>query len=222
MNPQEQIIHQIKEQKLLPLFYHQEETVCVEVVKSLYKAGIRTVEFTNRGADALHNFKALVALKKESFPDLFLAVGTIRTLHQAADFLDAGADFLISPVFDPAICKIVQSRNILWLPGCMTPTEIHMAEHAGCHFVKLFPGNLLGPAFVSGIRVLFPNVSFMPTGGVEPEKENLKAWFDAGVSAVGMGSTLIKKNFIDEKDYTSIENNTREVLETIKSITQSA
>jgi 2-dehydro-3-deoxyphosphogluconate aldolase/(4S)-4-hydroxy-2-oxoglutarate aldolase len=155
-------------------------------------------------------------------PDLFLAVGTIRTVNQANDFIDAGADFLISPVFDAAICKLIQSKNKLWIPGCMTPTEVHVAEHAGCHFVKLFPGNLLGPAFVSGIRVLFPNVSFMPTGGVEPNKENLQSWFDAGVSAVGMGSTLITKKLIEEKQFTTIENNTREVLETIKAITLKA
>ena len=219
MNPQEIIIHQLKQQKLMPLFYHADEDVCIEVVKALYKAGIRTVEFTNRGDAALHNFKTLFGERNRSMPDLFLAVGTIRTVNQANDFMDAGADFLISPVFDAAICKLIQSKNKLWIPGCMTPTEVHAAEHAGCHFVKLFPGNLLGPAFVSGIRVLFPNVSFMPTGGVEPSKENLQSWFDAGVSAVGMGSTLITKKLIEEKQFTTIENNTRELLETIKAIT---
>jgi len=212
----------VKQQKLMPLFYHADESVCIEVVKALYKAGVRTVEYTNRGDAALHNFKALMVERNASMPDLFLAVGTIRTVNQANDFIDVGADFLISSVFDAAICKLIQSKNKLWIPGCMTPTEVHVAEHAGCHFVKLFPGNLLGPAFVSGIRVLFPNVSFMPTGGVEPNKENLQSWFDAGVSAVGMGSTLITKKLIEEKQFTTIENNTREVLETIKAITLKA
>ncbi len=222
MNTQEIIINTVKQQKLMPLFYHADESVCIEVVKALYKAGIRTVEFTNRGDAALHNFKALIAERNRSMPDLFLAVGTIRTVNQANDFMDAGADFLISPVFDAAICKLIQSKNKWWIPGCMTPTEVHVAEHAGCHFVKLFPGNLLGPAFVSGIRVLFPNVSFMPTGGVEPNRQNLQSWFDAGVSAVGMGSTLITKKLIEEKQFTTIENNTRELLETIKAITTKA
>lgn len=222
MNPQELILHQIREQRLLPLFYHSDETVCIKVAEALYLAGIRAVEFTNRGEAALHNFKALNAARKERMPGLLLAVGTVRTVHQASDFIDAGADFLISPVFDAAICKLAQSKNIFWIPGCMTPTEIHVAEHAGCHFVKLFPGNLLGPAFVTGIRVLFPNVSFMPTGGVEMDKENLLSWFDAGVSAVGMGSNLITKELLAEQDFSAIENNTRELLETIKAITQNA
>jgi 2-dehydro-3-deoxyphosphogluconate aldolase / (4S)-4-hydroxy-2-oxoglutarate aldolase len=222
MNKQEIIIHQVKQQRLIPLFYHSNQSVCLDVVAALYNAGIRTIEFTNRGEAALHNFKALVAARNESMPDLFLAIGTIRTVQQAIDFMDAGADFLISPVFDESICKLAKSKNILWIPGCMTPTEIHMAEHSGCNFVKLFPGNVLGPAFVSGIKVLFPQVSFMPTGGVEPNRENLHAWFNAGVSAVGLGSTLITKKLIEEKNYTVIEKNTREVLETIKAITQKA
>jgi 2-dehydro-3-deoxyphosphogluconate aldolase / (4S)-4-hydroxy-2-oxoglutarate aldolase len=215
MNQQEFILHRIKQQKLMPLFYHGDQQVCLNVVQALYKAGIRCIEFTNRGKEALSNFKALIAARRESMPDLFLAVGTIRTVQQADDFIEAGADFLISPVFDTAICNLAQSKNILWIPGCMTPTEIHVAEHAGCTFVKLFPGNLLGPAFVSGIKVLFPQVSFMPTGGVETNAENLQAWFDAGVSAVGMGSNLITKKLIEEKNFNAIENNTREVLETI-------
>lgn len=220
MNTRDTILHRITEQKLMPLFYHADEKVCIEIVSALYRAGIRAIEFTNRGEAALHNFKALVAARNASMPELLLAVGTIRTHYQASDFIEAGADFLISPVFDPVICKLAQSKNKFWIPGCMTPTEIHVAENAGCHFVKLFPGNLLGPAFVSGIKVLFPNVTFMPTGGVDMDRENLSAWFAAGVSAVGMGSTLITKKLLEEKDYTTIENNTREVLETIKAITK--
>lgn len=220
MNKQEIILHQLKQQKLLPLFYHEDETVCIEVVKALYNAGIRIVEITNRGEHALHNMKVLIAARDKTMPDLLLAAGTIRTVYQAGDFLETGADFLISPVFDASICKMAQSKNSLWIPGCMTPTEIHVAEHAGCHFLKLFPGSLLGPAFVTGISVLFPHVSFMPTGGVDPNRENLRAWFKAGVSVVGMGSTLITKKLIEEKNFTAIENNTREVLDMIKEITQ--
>jgi 2-dehydro-3-deoxyphosphogluconate aldolase / (4S)-4-hydroxy-2-oxoglutarate aldolase len=220
MTTQESILGQIRKDKLMPLFYHSDEKICVSIVTALYKAGIRVVEFTNRGEAALHNFKTLVAARNAVMPDLLLATGTIRTTKQAVDFAEAGADFLISPMFDIEICKLAISEKKFWIPGCMTPTEIHVAENAGCHFVKLFPGNLLSPAFVSGIKVLFPNVSFMPTGGVEPQRENLQAWFAAGVSAVGMGSTLITKKLIEEKNYTTIENNTREVLETIKAITQ--
>jgi len=166
----------------------------------------------------LENFKALVNAKNRSMKDLVFAVGTIRTAKQAKQFIEAGADFLISPVFDADVCDAAKINNILWIPGCMTPTEIHVAANAGCKLVKLFPGNVLGHPFVSGIKELFPAIDFMPTGGVEVDKANLKAWFASGVCAVGMGSKLVSKKLMEQKDYTTIEKITREVLEVIKAI----
>jgi 2-dehydro-3-deoxyphosphogluconate aldolase / (4S)-4-hydroxy-2-oxoglutarate aldolase len=218
MDSYEIIIAQLKKQGLLPLFYHADASVCINVTKALYAAGIRSIEFTNRGEAALANFKSLVAARNSEMPDLLLAIGTIRTAEQANRFIDAGADFLISPVFDADVCDAAYINKKLWIPGCMTPTEIHVAEQAGCRLVKLFPGNVLGPSFVSGIKELFPNIDFMPTGGVEPTAENISAWFKAGVCAVGMGSKLISKKLLDEKGYTVLENTTRELLQIVAQI----
>jgi 2-dehydro-3-deoxyphosphogluconate aldolase/(4S)-4-hydroxy-2-oxoglutarate aldolase len=220
MDSHEIIITKLKQQGLLPLFYHSDATVCLEVTKALYAAGIRAIEFTNRGDAAFANFKTLVAARNTSMPDLLLAVGTIRSADQANRFLEAGADFLISPVFDADVCDAAYINKILWIPGCMTPTEIHVAENAGCRLIKLFPGNVLGPSFVSGIRELFPNVDFMPTGGVEPVKENIEAWFKAGVCAVGMGSKLISKAILEAKEYHTIESKARELLSIIAQLHQ--
>lgn len=218
MSTQQLIIDQLKQQKLLPLFYHDDAAVCISITKTLYAAGIRAIEFTNRGKSALVNFKAIVAERNSSMKDLLLATGTIRTAEQANQFINAGADFLISPVFDNTVCDAAYLHKILWIPGCMTPTEIHTAEGAGCRLVKLFPCNVLGPAFVSGIKELFPEVDFMPTGGVESDKKNLQAWFDAGACAVGMGSKLIRKKSVETKDYATIETETKELLATIASL----
>ncbi|MCX6198035.1 MAG: bifunctional 4-hydroxy-2-oxoglutarate aldolase/2-dehydro-3-deoxy-phosphogluconate aldolase [Bacteroidetes bacterium] len=220
MNPNEIIIQRLKQQKLLPLFYHSDKMVCLGVMNALYAAGIRIIEFTNRGDAALKNFKALVTVRNESMKDLLLSVGTIRTAAQAHSFSEAGADFLISPVFDSAVCAVADSHKKLLIPGCMTPTEIHVAENAGCQLIKLFPGNLLGPSFVNAIKELFPAVDFIPTGGVEVNKENLEAWFASGVCAVGMGSKLISKKLMDAKDFSAIENETRRAMELIQAITQ--
>jgi 2-dehydro-3-deoxyphosphogluconate aldolase/(4S)-4-hydroxy-2-oxoglutarate aldolase len=220
MDSHEIIITKLKQQGLLPLFYHSDATVCLEVTKALYAAGIRAIEFTNRGDAAFANFKTLVAARNTSMPDLLLAVGTIRSADQANRFLEAGADFLISPVFDADVCDAAYINKILWIPGCMTFTEIHVAENAGCRLIKLFPGNVLGPSFVSGIRELFPNVDFMPTGGVEPVKENIEAWFKAGVCAVGMGSKLISKAILEAKEYHTIESKARELLSIIAQLHQ--
>lgn len=212
------IVQQIKQQGLLPLFYHDDKEVCRQVVSSLYNAGIRVIEFTNRGEAALTNFKALVATKNGTMKDLLLGVGTIRTAEQATRFIDAGADFLVSPVFDTDVCDAAYINKICWLPGCMTPTEVHVAEKAGCRLVKLFPGNVLQPGFVAAIKELFPQLDFMPTGGVEVSEESIGEWFKAGVCAVGLGSKLITKAALDNKDYDSIISLTQQALSIVQSI----
>jgi 2-dehydro-3-deoxyphosphogluconate aldolase / (4S)-4-hydroxy-2-oxoglutarate aldolase len=207
----------IKKQKILPLFYHDDADVCIGVTNALYKAGVRMIEFTNRGPMALQNFNTLVAVRNETMPDLLLAVGTIRTATQALSFINAGADFLISPMFDGEVCELTKQQNKLWIPGCMTPTEIHKAEIAGCTLVKLFPGSVLTPKFVSGIKDIFPAVNFIVTGGVDATKESIESWLRAGACAVGMGSKLIGSELTNAKNYTAIEDIVRNVLTIIKS-----
>ena len=214
----ESIIEHIKEQGVLPLFYHEDKQVCLDVIKALYEAGIRVIEFTNRGEHALENFKAIQALRDETMQDLLLAIGTIRNADQATTYIKAGADILISPVFDPDVADEAYLAKILWIPGCMTPTEIHVAQNAGCRLVKLFPGNVLGPAFVTGIRELFPGMDFMPTGGVELNEESMGEWFRAGVCAVGLGSKVISRSLLEQKDYATITRLASEAISIVQSI----
>ncbi len=205
-------------QGILPLFYHKDTEVCVAVAQALYRAGIRTIEFTNRGEKAVENFKALVKSRNESMPDLILAIGTIKNIDEAQAFLEAGADVLISPVFDKEIADFAHANSILWIPGCMTVSEIHQAEKVGCKIIKLFPGNVLGAGFVEAIKPLFPYLLFVVTGGVDTSPENLHDWFKAGVMAVGMGSKLITKQILQEKNYDFLQQQTAEVLKTIKNL----
>ena len=139
---------------------------------------------------------------------------------KAEEYFAVGADFFISPGFVPEVAEYLNSKEILYSPGCMTPTEIIAAENAGVKFIKLFPGNMLGPDFLSGIKDIFPNLRFMPTGGVDTTAENIGGWFKAGVSAVGMGSKLISKQLMADKDYATIESETKKVLALIHSITK--
>jgi len=208
----------IVQQGILPLYFNADETVSVEVLRAIYQAGVRAVEYTNRGDAALNNFKKLVEVKDKETQDMLLGVGTIKTLQQAESYLNIGADFLVSPGLIPEVVDYANSKNIFYAPGCMTPSEIIAAENNGIAFIKLFPGNLLGPEFVSSIKEIFPKLLFMPTGGVDTTKENLEAWFKSGVSAVGMGSKLISKKLMEQKDYAAIEKMTREVLEIIQKI----
>ena len=218
MNSIETVTHGIVQQGMLPLFFNADETVSKEVLKALYRAGIMAVEYTNRGEAAFANFKQLVALRKAEMPGLLLGIGTIKNLSSARQYVEAGADFLVSPGFVPEVADYARSKAVFYAPGCMTPSEIIAAENAGIGFIKLFPGNMLGPEFLSGIKDIFPKLLFMPTGGVDTTAENIGGWFKAGVCAVGMGSKLISKKLMENKDYAAIESMTREVLATIDKV----
>ena len=218
MATKQDVLNQILQQGILPLYFNADETISVEVLRAIYKAGIRAVEYTNRGEAALKNFKKLVEVKNNEMQQMLLGVGTIKTLQQAEDYVSADADFLVSPGFIPDVVDYANGRNMFYAPGCMTPSEIIAAENRGIGFIKLFPGNLLKAEFVSSIKDIFPKLLFMPTGGVDTTRENLENWFKAGVCAVGMGSKLISKKLMEQKDYTTIEKLTKEVLQTIVSI----
>lgn len=211
-------LEQIRKQGLLPLFYQDEIKTCLQLTATLYSAGIRVIEFTARGSKALDNFRLMVKERDAQMRDMLLGVGTIRSSEQATSFIEAGADFLVSPVFDKRISDLTHAENILWIPGCMTPTEIHVAENSGCEFVKLFPGNVLGPAFVEGLRPLFPSVKFIVTGGVDTSVSNLQQWFAAGVAGVGIGSKLIPNQLSRQQDFDLLEDRAREVLAIIAEI----
>jgi 2-dehydro-3-deoxyphosphogluconate aldolase/(4S)-4-hydroxy-2-oxoglutarate aldolase len=127
-------------------------------------------------------------------------------------------DFIISPGIIEEVGEKLQEEGYLWIPGCMTPTEIMKAENCGARFVKLFPGNLLTPAFVSAVKELFPSMEFMPTGGVDLSRESIQSWFTAGVTAVGLGSKLISKDLLQNKDYDTIKNRAAESVAIIQAI----
>lgn len=211
------IIQAIKTQGVLPLYFNADQAVSINVLKALYNAGIRAVEYTNRGAAALDNFSALVQVRNSEMPGMLLGIGTLKNLADAKKFTAAGADFLISPGFVPEIAAYASEQNMLYAPGCMTPSEIIAAENSGVRFIKLFPGNVLGPEFMSAIREVFPNLLFMPTGGVEPTPDSINSWFTAGVCAVGMGSKLLTKILMERRDYAAIEANTKKLLNIIQS-----
>jgi 2-dehydro-3-deoxyphosphogluconate aldolase/(4S)-4-hydroxy-2-oxoglutarate aldolase len=218
MSSSKQVTEVIIQQGMLPLYFNADETISVDVLKAVYKAGVKAIEYTNRGDAALNNFKKLVEVRNAEMPGLLMGVGTIKNLQQAEDYMKAGADFLVSPGFVAEVASYAVSKDIFYAPGCMTPTEIIAAENAGIKFIKLFPGNMLGPEFLSGIKDIFPKLLFMPTGGVDTTRENIEGWFKAGVCAVGMGSKLISKKLMEQKDYLTIENMTKEVLQLISTI----
>ncbi|MBC7616253.1 MAG: bifunctional 4-hydroxy-2-oxoglutarate aldolase/2-dehydro-3-deoxy-phosphogluconate aldolase [Pedobacter sp.] len=208
----------IRKQGLLPLFYYENEDVSLEIVRALYKGGVRVFEYTNRGKAALANFKFLKKALKTEMQDLFLGVGTIKNTNELNDFLAAGADFIVCPVVDLEVGKLTHEAGLLWIPGCMTPTEINIAHQFGAGIIKLFPANILGPEYLSSVKELFQGQLFVPTGGVEIDETNIDTWFKAGVCAVGMGSKLVSKKILENKDYDTLVSLTMKALEIINKV----
>jgi len=217
----ENAVKKIVDQGLLPLFFYESPEVSLAVIKALYRAGIRTLEYTNRGPAALENFIFLKKELKTACPDLDLGIGTVKTTTEAEAFITAGADYIVAPIVNPAVAKISNEAGLLWVPGCMTPTEIFLAQENQAALIKIFPANIVGPNFISSIKELFPGQLFMPTGGVEIEHENLRNWFKAGVCAVGMGSKLISKEVLASQQYDSLYTQTVRALELVKASNKS-
>ena len=147
-----------------------------------------------------------------------MGVGSVTDAAAASLYMQLGANFIVTPVLREDIATVCNRRKVLWSPGCGSLTEIARAEELGCEIVKLFPGGIYGPDFVKAIKGPCQWTSIMPTGGVSPTQENLEAWFTAGVTCVGMGSKLIKKDANGNFNYSEIEEKVRMSLSIIKSL----
>lgn len=201
---------------MIPVFYNQDAVLSEEVLKACYNGGIKAFEFTNRGPNALIVFQSLRKYIDENKLDILLGAGTILNVETASDFANAGADFLVSPILNKKIAAYANENDLYWIPGCATLTEIANAENLGAEIIKVFPGSVLGPDFISAVRGPMPWLKLMPTGGVELNEDNLLAWYKAGVVCVGVGSQLITKNILEQKDFTALEKTVKLTLEIIK------
>lgn len=216
MKDKSALLKLISDQGILPLYFNKDSTVSVEILRVLYHAGIRAMEYTNRGEAALENFKEMRKVCDQELPGMSLGIGTIKNAEMAQKYIDAGADFIICPGLVEEVAEVVDKHDMLWIPGCMTPSEIIRAENMGAKMIKLFPGNILGPEFMSAIKALFPNLLFMPTGGVDLDEKNMASWFKAGVCAVGMGSKLVSSKLMEEKNYEKIGELTTQAIKMVK------
>ena len=202
----------------VPLFYHPDVELGKQVLEACYRGGARLMEFTARGDFAFEVFSELNKYTRANLPEMIMGVGSITDAAAASLFMQMGANFIVTPSLREDIATVCNRRKVLWSPGCGSLQEINRAEELGCELIKLFPGSTYGPGFVKAIKGPQPWTRIMPTGGVSTETENLRAWFDAGVSCVGMGSKLISKDILAASDFGALENKVREVVETIQSI----
>ena len=208
----------MKETGMIPLFFSNNLELSKNVLKACYYGGARLMEFTARGDFAHEVFGELTKYAIKELPGMIMGVGSVTDAASASLYMALGANFIVTPVLREDIAIVCNRRKVLWSPGCGTLTEITKAEELGCEIVKLFPGDIYGPKFVKGIKGPQPWTSVMPTGGVVPTKENLEGWFNAGVTCVGMGSQLISKEIIANKDYAKLEQEVKKALALIKEV----
>lgn len=197
---------------MVPLFYHSDVEVGKAVLKACYEGGARLLEFTHRGDFAQEVFRELSIYCNNELPEMILGVGSVTDAGQASMYMSLGANFIVTPVMREDIARVCNRRKVLWSPGCGSLTEICKAEELGCQLVKLFPGGIYGPGMIKAVKAPQPWTKVMPTGGVTAEPENLRAWIAAGASCVGMGSKLISKEVLKNKDYVGLKNKVVEVL----------
>lgn len=213
-----QVIQVMEENGMVPLFYHPDVELGKKVLKACYDGGSRLLEFTARGDFAFEVFHELNKFAIKELPGMVMGVGSITDAAAASMFMQMGANFIVTPTFREDIAIVCNRRKVLWSPGCGTLTEINRAEELGCEIVKLFPGDTYGPGFVKAIKGPQPWTSVMPTGGVSTDEDNLKGWFSAGVTCVGMGSQMISKEILANKDFAGLEKRIKETLALIKKL----
>ena len=210
----------LKETGMVPVFYHKDAELCKNVVKACYDGGVRVFEFTNRGDFATLVFAELNKWTIENCPEMIMGVGSVIDEGTAAMYIALGANFIVSPLIDEGTARVCNKRKISWSPGCGSVTEINRAHELGAEVVKIFPGQQVGgPEFVKAVKGPMPWTSMMPTGGVTPDEENLKAWFNAGVTCVGMGSNLFPSEMINTNNWNGITklcSNTLTIISKIK------
>lgn len=213
-----EVAQTMKDNGMVPLFFHSDIEISKKVIKACYDGGSRLMEFTSRGDFAFEVFGALNKYALSELPGMILGVGSVTDAAAASLYMQLGANFIVTPVLREDIALVCNRRKVLWSPGCGSLTEIARAEELGCEIVKLFPGDIYGPQFIKGIKGPCPWTSIMPTGGVSTSEDNLKSWFDAGATCVGIGSQLISNEIVNNKDFDGLREKVKQTLETIKAI----
>jgi len=211
------IVSAMKTLGLVPLFTHDDPGISRYVIEAAYAGGVRVFEFTNRRANAYNVFVEMLK-HFEKYPDLMLGIGTIMDVPTTKKFVDAGAHFIISPILKLEMAEYCLKNDRPWLPGCATLTEVVTARDHGAKVIKIFPGSVLGPGFVSSVMPVIPDLQLMITGGVEPNEQNLSAWFKAGAMCVGMGSQLFTKDILETKNWDKLKQTVSDSLAIIKKV----
>lgn len=215
-----EVITAIREQGLVPVFYHKDRDTVLAIIEACIRGGSRIVEFTNRGEGAADVFGEVLNICRKKYPNLIFGIGSIKDEITAGIYIGKGADFVVGPTFNPEVAKICNRHVISYSPGCGSATEISNAEACGSEIIKVFPGDSVGgEGFFKAIHGPSSRTQMMPTGGVDITVKSIYGWLiTGGAAALGIGSKLIHKDMVEKGDFKSIQENIRKTLHIIRVI----
>jgi 2-dehydro-3-deoxyphosphogluconate aldolase/(4S)-4-hydroxy-2-oxoglutarate aldolase len=213
------VLAAMMKQGVIPVFYHPDPEVCLQVIQACANAGAPCIEFTNRGDFASHVFLDVARHFAKADPSVIMGVGSVVDAPTAGIYIANGARFVVGPILNADVARVCNRRMIPYSPGCGSASEISYAQELGCEIVKVFPGESVGgPTFVKNVLGPMPWTRIMPTGGVDPDEKSLREWFGAGIVAAGMGSKLITNDLLKAGDWKGIEDRVRKTVDLISSI----
>jgi 2-dehydro-3-deoxyphosphogluconate aldolase/(4S)-4-hydroxy-2-oxoglutarate aldolase len=210
------VLAAMMKQGVIPVFYHPDPEVCVQVIQACANAGAPCIEFTNRGDFASHVFLDVARHFSRADPRVIMGVGSVVDAPTAGIYIANGARFVVGPILNADVARVCNRRMIPYSPGCGSASEISYAQELGCEIVKLFPGaSVGGPDFVKAVMAPMPWTKIMPTGGVDPDAASIAKWFGSGIVAAGMGSKLVTDAAVKAGDWAAIEASVRQTVEAI-------
>ncbi len=213
MSNKERILERVRELGLLAVIRGPSPELTVTMVDALIAGGVLGIEITYTTPQAVSVVKTL----EQKYSDqILLGMGTLTRPEQAQEALQAGAQFVVSPITEPALAQAMVATGLGVMIGAFTPSEVFQAYNLGSDVVKLFPGSLGGPAYMKSLRGPFPDIPMMPTGGVSAE--NLGEWFAAGAVAVGAGSELCPPAWANEGRFDDITTRARAFVLALKAV----
>ena len=210
------VLKNLNEIGILPLFYHSDPSLVIDVIKACYDAGVRNFEFVDRGDNTLTVLRELFKYAENYMPDMAIGVGTVYTPEKAKLYINEGAHFIVSPALIPDVGKVCIESDVPWLPGVGTFTEIYQAMQAGADVVKLYPSVSIGSAFIRTVKNPMPNVKILASGGPKGNKESIEEWFGAGAFAISISSYFFPDHIIENRDFEWIKRQVSESINFVK------
>lgn len=209
----QQILDELLKRKAVAVIRLQDANKLRKVIEALALGGVSVAEITMTVPNAIGLIKQITS---ELSSDIIVGVGSVLSAQVAIEAIEAGAKYVVSPIFKKEIIEESHKYGIPAMPGCFTPTEIQTAYEAGADVVKVFPADVLGMPFFKGILAPMPHLKLMPTGGVT--LTNAGEWIKIGACAVGLGAALLDKEAIETENYSKLTENAKLVMQSINNV----